>query len=230
VEEGEDCDDGGLNSDVEPDSCRTTCQLPGCGDGTVDTGEVCDDGNVLDGDTCSADCQVSASDPISGTLVISEIMKNPKAVGDSLGEWVEVYNPTSVTFDLKGWSIWDEDTDFHVIETSVALPPGEFVLLGNNGDISTNGGVSLDYEYDGIVLANSADEVVLAVGDVVIDSVAYDSALGFPATEGKSMSLGSALDAATNDLPESWCVGVASFGAGDLGSPGNANPPCPSDP
>ena len=34
--------------------------LPYCGDGHVDPGEVCDDGNNNDGDACSADCQVSA--------------------------------------------------------------------------------------------------------------------------------------------------------------------------
>jgi cysteine-rich repeat protein len=28
-----------------------------CGDGTVDTGEACDDGNNIDGDGCSADCK-----------------------------------------------------------------------------------------------------------------------------------------------------------------------------
>jgi cysteine-rich repeat protein len=28
-----------------------------CGNGLVDLGEVCDDGNTLDGDTCSSDCQ-----------------------------------------------------------------------------------------------------------------------------------------------------------------------------
>lgn len=30
---------------------------PGCGNGVVDPGETCDDGNVLDGDCCSATCQ-----------------------------------------------------------------------------------------------------------------------------------------------------------------------------
>jgi cysteine-rich repeat protein len=29
---------------------------PTCGDGTVNSGEVCDDGNREDGDGCSADC------------------------------------------------------------------------------------------------------------------------------------------------------------------------------
>ncbi len=37
--------------------CRTSCTIPTCGDGVFDAGEVCDDGNRVDGDGCSADCR-----------------------------------------------------------------------------------------------------------------------------------------------------------------------------
>jgi cysteine-rich repeat protein len=37
-------------------SCRTTCTIPRCGDGVLDGGEVCDDGNTQSGDGCAADC------------------------------------------------------------------------------------------------------------------------------------------------------------------------------
>lgn len=36
--------------------CRADCRLPRCGDGYVDAGERCDDGNVLSGDGCRGDC------------------------------------------------------------------------------------------------------------------------------------------------------------------------------
>ncbi len=36
------------------------CHAPRCGDGTLDAGEACDDGNNLDGDCCSAFCEVLA--------------------------------------------------------------------------------------------------------------------------------------------------------------------------
>lgn len=35
---------------------------PRCGDGFVDPGEACDDGNTLDGDCCSASCDAAAAD------------------------------------------------------------------------------------------------------------------------------------------------------------------------
>jgi cysteine-rich repeat protein len=37
--------------------CRTDCRIPRCGDGFVDGGERCDDGNTRSGDGCAADCQ-----------------------------------------------------------------------------------------------------------------------------------------------------------------------------
>ena len=61
---GESCDDGLNNSDTQPDACRTNCSQAGCGDGVVDTGEDCDDGNLINGDGCSSSCEVEPSEPI----------------------------------------------------------------------------------------------------------------------------------------------------------------------
>ncbi len=37
-------------------ACRLDCTVPRCGDGILDAGEVCDDGNGSGGDGCAADC------------------------------------------------------------------------------------------------------------------------------------------------------------------------------
>jgi cysteine-rich repeat protein len=47
----EECDQGGANSDTEPDACRLDCRWAHCGDGVMDTEEVCD-GTQLGGETC----------------------------------------------------------------------------------------------------------------------------------------------------------------------------------
>jgi cysteine-rich repeat protein len=53
LDPGEECDEGGEASDTIANRCRTTCVLPGCGDGVLDDeyGEVCD-GTALGGVTC----------------------------------------------------------------------------------------------------------------------------------------------------------------------------------
>lgn len=43
---------------VDDPACREV--VPFCGDGTLDAGEACDDGNNVDGDGCSANCTVEA--------------------------------------------------------------------------------------------------------------------------------------------------------------------------
>jgi cysteine-rich repeat protein len=59
------CGDGVVNNAgaeaCEPpgtDVCTASCSIrtPTCGDGSVDLGEGCDDGNTIGGDGCSADC------------------------------------------------------------------------------------------------------------------------------------------------------------------------------
>ncbi|MFQ5478256.1 MAG: DUF4215 domain-containing protein [Candidatus Binatia bacterium] len=65
---GEQCDDGGANSDLSPDACRSDCSLPACGDGVADSGEQCDDGvanSDLSPDACRSDCTL----PVCGDAV-----------------------------------------------------------------------------------------------------------------------------------------------------------------
>jgi len=56
----EDCND---YNPLSTDTCLNNCSCnhewhPGCGDGILQTGELCDDGNFLSGDGCSASCTV----------------------------------------------------------------------------------------------------------------------------------------------------------------------------
>lgn len=61
---GEQCDLGAENSDRPNAYCRPDCTLGRCGDGIIDTPlELCDDGNVLNNDGCSAACLVERAAP-----------------------------------------------------------------------------------------------------------------------------------------------------------------------
>jgi cysteine-rich repeat protein len=61
------CDEGVHNSDKPDARCRPNCQPQRCGDGVRDSGEICDDGNRLNGDHCSSDCM---SDETCGNGVV----------------------------------------------------------------------------------------------------------------------------------------------------------------
>jgi hypothetical protein len=89
--------------------------------------------------------------------VINEIMQNPSAVGDSVGEWFELYNPTTDDVDIEGWTIADNDYDSQVIANGgpLIVPAGAYLVLGVNADTGTNGGAPVDYAYDGSVLISS---------------------------------------------------------------------------
>ena len=76
-EDGESCDDGNTKSG---DGCTNTCDIEkgytcdetgtvcvkdteteeGCGNGRIDSGEQCDDGNTMNGDGCSSECTIES--------------------------------------------------------------------------------------------------------------------------------------------------------------------------
>lgn len=55
LDQGEECDDGGFGSDFCSGTCEFTYKAM-CGNGVVDAGEGCDDGNNAANDGCSAFC------------------------------------------------------------------------------------------------------------------------------------------------------------------------------
>lgn len=160
-----------------------------------------------------------------GDVIITEIMQNPGAVFDNVGEWFEVYNTTSGTIDMNGWIIKDDNVDSHTIDNGgpLLIGPGEFLVFGRNGDSGTNGGYPADYVYSGISLANADDEVVLIDGGTEIDRVNYDGGPNFPDPTGASMALiNFTFD---NNVGSSWTTSTArepnfSGPSGDSGSPG----------
>ncbi|MGB0589739.1 MAG: lamin tail domain-containing protein [Myxococcota bacterium] len=229
VQEGpEGCDDGNL---IAGDGCEPDCTLTpvaGCGNGVLDDGEACDDGGLASGDGCSLSCQVELF--AAGDVVITEIMQNPSAVTDGLGEWFEVYNPRQHPIDLAGWYLTDLGSNAHQVNPKAPLivAPGGYLVLGIHPDPVINGGVPVDYAYATFSLSNGADAVQLTWQGVLIDAVVYDGGESFPDPIGATMTLDpDAIDDAWNDDGALWCTGQSSFGAGDQGTPGASNDHCP---
>lgn len=153
-------------------------------------------------------------------LWITEIMMNPGVVSDTLGEWIELYNPNSFPVDLLNWVLADDGSDYHIIETSLIIQPGSYVVLARNGDSSLNGNVAAAYEYSNMKLSNSMDEVWLLAPDwTLVDQVNWHEELSIP------LPTGSTLERVNLGEPESWQIATElwSDSVGDLGSPGSAN-------
>jgi len=176
-----------------------------------------------DGGTDTSAIDTSTIDTIEYNIIINEIIQNPLAVGDSEGEWFEIYNNSNGEIDIEGFIIKDNDSDSHLITEETLIAPYSYAVLGRNADTSTNGGVVISYEYSNINLANGADEILLIdpYGNTV-DSVAYDGGNTFPDPNGLTMALLNLnLD---NTIGGNWVeYDSLTYGNGDYGTPGEPN-------
>jgi len=168
-----------------------------------------------------------------GDVIINEIMKDPDAVLDSAGEYFELYNTTGSPVDINGWTFSDNGSDSFTVSNGgpLEIPAGGYFVLGVNDDTGSNGGVSVDYEYDGSswFLANGDDEVIAADAQGnEIDRVEYTDAF-FPDQTGASLEflptlLGGGDDDTQNDVALNWQASQTTIGGGpDLGTPGAIN-------
>ncbi len=186
------------------------------------------DGTPVDESNAYFTIAETVPQPNIGDIIITEIMQNPAAVNDSEGEWFEIYNTTEGNIDINGWFIKDQDNDAHLINAggSLEVPAHDYLVLGINADTSTNGGVTIAYQYSDFTLGNSSDEVMLLWVDegFVVDEVAYDNGETFPDPTGASMELNpDSFDYNDNDLGMNWHMAHTTFGDGDFGTPGAAN-------
>ena len=214
---------GGDNPIITADG---TITITGLSEG--DAWDITLNGGDCDGTTVSGTIPSNLCDPVScpnvGDIIITEIMQNPSAVGDTAGEYFEVYNTTGAPIDMLGWTITDAGTESHTITSNVVVPAMGYAVFARNADSMTNGGFTADYQYSDIFLANGDDEVILTCDMTVIDQVFYDGGPNFPDPNGASMQLLlTAYNDTDNDVGSNWGIGVATYGDGDTGTPGSVN-------
>ncbi|MEW5848466.1 MAG: MopE-related protein [Myxococcota bacterium] len=233
------CGDG-----VDNDCDGSTDQPDLDDDGFVDSacgGNDCDDTDATtnpDGtevfDTADNDCDGTYDEGFitAGMVIVSEIMKDPNAVGDPLGEYMEVFNTGSAAVNLHGWTVRDDGGDSFTIGADVIVAAGGYAVLGTLDDPGSNGGYSPDYVYNysavnGMLLGNADDEVELVHDGNVIDRVAYLGGSPWVDPTGASLELKrSQMDATANNSGANWCASTTTLSGGDRGTPGAQNS-CP---
>lgn len=159
-----------------------------------------------------------------GDLIISELMINPAQVSDASGEYIEVYNASSVKLDLNEYYFIDAGNDSAAITSSLVIEPGEFVVLARDTSVASNGGFSTAYEYSGMTLSNISDEVYFLNPDGdTIDQVEYGGNSSW-LVSGAAMCYTGASHQDNNDLslwsPATLREAGFSDVIGDMGSPG----------
>jgi cysteine-rich repeat protein len=87
------------------DACDIGAFEDACGNGTVDAGEQCDDGNRLDGDCCSAGCRYEAGLDVDGDGV-AEVARDVVYIARSLFGIV----PVPPSFRMSDPAIPDDGT------------------------------------------------------------------------------------------------------------------------
>lgn len=159
--------------------------------------------------------------PAAGDLVITEIMPNPAAVGDTEGEWFEVR--AQAAFDLNGLELGREEVEDVVeVEDCISVQPGDHLIFAKNPDMATNGALPrVDAEF-GFSMVNSDGRLFVGYEGEVLDEVVWT-------TSGSGIATSLDPDQTTvdgNDDEANWCEATAPYGDGDLGTPGEENPAC----
>lgn len=210
---------------VSGDTYATDTDIPAQANGTTVYFEVVATDNEPEV-TTTPEQSIQVQDPLPpGALIITEIMQNPAAVGDGAGEYFEIYNRTASPIDIEGYDINDDSSTDHTINnggSGLIVPAMGFLVLGRNADVSTNGGVTVDYVFPSSVnLSNSNDVLILAdLSDNEIDRVEWDDGATFPDPSGAAMVYVGLPDEDNND-GALWIAASFSEGIGtDAGSPG----------
>ena len=220
-------------SDAGPDG-----RADGATDGSAADGDgaAADDGQAgpdadgsPDGDGAVDGDGGSCIDAYPGQVILTEIMVQPQAVAPADGCYFELYNAGFETLQLTGWEIEDAAGR----RAAVGLPaadfaPAEHIVIGFAADPDANGGFEPALVVAGVDL--SGGRLRLWAGDILVDEVDY-SGPDWPDPQGAALSLDpEGHDGQLNDQPAWWCAAWVGFGAGDLGSPGAANPECEGTP
>ncbi len=153
-----------------------------------------------------------------GYLVINEVMYDP----DGGGEWVEIYNRSSHTANLRGWILEDETRACSVSDRDFELASGSFALICSDtlALSSVFSPVCRLLEPDGFPsLNNEGDRLFLKdISGFLSDDVAYERGSG----GGRGISLERVSAALPSAERANWGSCVSPRGA----TPGLANSIC----
>lgn len=150
--------------------------------------------------------------PQLGDLLITEIMMDPNALADNVGEWFEVANLSGDSIDIQGLLFTGATAaDTFRVNSSIILGPFDFCTFAR----SNNPGFTPRYVYAGMNLDNGSDEISMSYDGLLLDKVTWTFSL-----IGASRSLRYlGYNYLFNDADSNWCPSIVPMLNGDFGSP-----------
>jgi cysteine-rich repeat protein len=210
----------------------TCVAAPYCGNGVVDSGEQCDDGNAVVGDGCSLCTLDVIAPPQPGEVLITEVMARPATAAN---EWVELYSVATHTVDLNGLYLCDGQFCIKLIKAGgFQMKPGEYALLAAVDITASEGAPPPDYVYgyssNSVSFNNSGDSACLTPDPTCPPASRISSVVFGIQTPAQSYQLDvnktNAVDAA---VATNWCFSKTTFSVAsiDKATPKAANSSCP---
>jgi hypothetical protein len=165
-----------------------------------------------------------------GEILITEIMPDPSALSDTEGEWIEIYNNSDRTINLRNLVLERDDLNRHTITDSIELSPGGYFVFERT-EAATNAPSS--YIYGSAILLPNSGAVLSVYNEgpetdpgALIFSVDYGG-VEFPSPSGASISLNpNMFNASDAIIGTSWCTSTSIYSTGDAGTPGLVNDSC----
>lgn len=151
---------------------------------------------------------------VRNDIVINEIMFAPTSPEP---EWIEIYNRSNKTINLKGYRIADAADTVNVILSSLLLNPSEFLVIAKDSTINSFYNVQSGVYVSSFPTLNNTDDKLILLDSLnrVIDSLRYFSSWG--GTNGKSLERVNVNLSSTDSL--NWKTSVSRYKA----TPGTFN-------
>ncbi len=149
---------------------------------------------------------------------------NPKAVSDTKGEWIELYNTTDHDIRLKDLKIVGKKSYDVQFTGDNLIKKHDYILISRSKDESNLEDV--DAEAD-MTLGNKGGTVKLMLNNTLLDSITYQKA-----KSGASWQLDKTkLSETGNDDVDNWCLSTSKISDqnSDLGTPRKENIVCPEE-
>jgi hypothetical protein len=112
------------------------------------------------------------------SILISEVMFNPKEISDTLGEWIELSNLLEQSVDLSGFSIHDQSGKSFGFEPGTVIGADGVLIIARSAVALAQWGQTALPAYFSFALNNGGDVLLLRDNDgQLLDIAAWGGAL-----------------------------------------------------